>query len=232
MIMIANWKSMADESQIDAWLSAYQSVPGVTQIVLCPWPYLKWIQKERERRGQDWILGAQEPGEVVTSPKTGVVGMDMLQDCGVQVVCVGHHESRTRLGLSHEAVRAATLRVMAAHMIPLVCVSGMSHEDDIAWLSSLPERLGTECWVAYEPTWAIGADTGAAPDLVAQQLAWLDESFQRRYTKEAGGVHWFYGGAVNANNLGSFVEIERLSGVLVGRASMRAGDWKEMLQCI
>ena len=117
---------------------------------------------------------------------------------------------------------------LSTQMIPLLCVSGGG--DD--WMSALPEQLPEECWIAYEPEWAIGQKNAAPPSLVEEQLCLLDEAVKKRYNGPNSCIRWMYGGAVNAENIKALSRVRGLDGFLVGRSSLKSNDWSALIQCI
>lgn len=233
MIVVGNWKSQIHGAEILSWLDAYQDVPGVDQVMLAPFPYLRWLRDLKERQlGQTWRLGAQDVGVHESLPVTGEVRASMLADCGVQIVCVGHGESRRAFALTDDDLRARMNTVVAHGMIPLLCVGDVSESD--AWLNAMPEVLPKECWIAYEPEWAIGQKHAASAERIEEHLQRLDASLKRRYNESVNicCIRLMYGGAVNIENIAVLSKVPGLDGFLVGRSSLVGSDWRALIQCI
>lgn len=235
MIMIGNWKSNITSSGIRSWMSDYQSMPGMQQVVLAPHPYLKWMSEAFMSDADGLILGAQDVGVHAGQTVTGEVGVSMLSDSGVSLVCIGHSEMRRTQSPSDQQLADRVSMVSERGMIPLLCVSDI-HEDEsgYAWLKALPEMLPKELWIAYEPEWAIGQKDAASPDMVTEHVQVLDASLKKRYTDQADKIciRWMYGGAVNAGNIKALSSVKGLDGFLVGRASLESKDWRALVQCI
>ena len=225
MILVGNWKSCILQQQIQSWLQQYRSSEYVTQVLLVPFPYLKWIAEYQSLQSQDWILGAQD---VSSLQATAAVSTDMLVDCKVQVVCIGHSEVRAAAHLSYADIKKRVQAVEATVMTTLLCIANVQDEE----LDVLPEQLTKELWIAYEPQWAIGQEQCADVNFIHDQLLSLDECLKKRYHNVSDKIRWLYGGSVNASNITALAQISLLDGFLVGRSSLKYEDWSSLIQCI
>jgi triosephosphate isomerase len=83
--------------------------------------------------------------------------------------------------------------------------------------------------IAYEPIWAIG--TGRVPtpaDIEAAHRALRAQL--RRLRGDGGAIPILYGGSAKAANAGQILGISEVGGLLVGGASLSAGEFAAIAQ--
>ncbi|WP_295803558.1 triose-phosphate isomerase, partial [uncultured Microbulbifer sp.] len=181
-------------------------------------------------------LGAQNLSEQVSGAFTGEVSAEMLVDCGVGYVIVGHSERRSLYGESSELVAAKFAAAKAAGLVPILCVGESLEEREAGnTLQVVAEQLQAvtaldlpNTWqdavVAYEPVWAIGTGKTATPEQ-AQEV----HQFIRQQLGEAGAeTQILYGGSVKAANAAELFAKADIDGALVGGASLKADEFTKI----
>lgn len=132
-------------------------------------------------------LGAQDLFQEDRGAFTGAVSGADLRDIGCTYVEVGHVERRTVFGEDDRVVALKTRAAWRNGLTPILCVGEsrrLSIDASVSRCvqqldSALPHDLAgaTHLVVAYEPSWAIGANESAGPDhvaaVVAELRAWL-----------------------------------------------------------
>ena len=184
--------------------------------------------------GSAVVLGGQDCAPAQEGAFTGDISAPMLADVGCRLVIVGHSERRHGHGEDDRLVRAKAAAGHAAGLLVVLCVGETEAERDagaaIAVLDrqlegSLPEGASAEnLVVAYEPVWAIGTGRTASVDDVAAVHAHL----RLRLCALADGgeaLRLLYGGSVKPANAGEIMAIPDVDGVLVGGASLDAGQF-------
>ncbi len=184
--------------------------------------------------GSSVLLGGQDCAPAPKGAYTGDIGAPMLADAGCRLVIVGHSERRHGHGEDDRLVRAKAAAAHAAGLIAVLCLGETEAERDagaaIAVLDrqldgSLPDGASAENLVlAYEPVWAIGSGrTASAADIAA-----VHAHLRRRASDLVEGgaaVRLLYGGSVKPGNAGEIMAIADVDGVLVGGASLDAGQF-------
>lgn len=222
-LIVANWKMAMGLSRAEAFFSGIEAANfHQASVVICPsFPLLNMV------KAHGISVGAQTCSDHESGAYTGETSASLLKDMGCSYVLVGHSERRTLFGEVDEIVKAKAEQVLAAGMVPIVCI-GESLEtyekgETQAFLReqlkrSLPED---RCIVAYEPIWAIG--TGKTPTIreIEEMHAFL---------KDEAGMPLLYGGSVNEENAEQILNISSVDGVLVGGASLCPDKFSKIIR--
>ena len=94
---------------------------------------------------------------------------------------------------------------------------------DLAGLRAAPLARLT---VAYEPIWAIGTGRYDRPEDAAA-MAGAIKRFLAQSLRVAPRV--LYGGSVGGKNIADYIQYKQIDGALVGGASLRAAEFKQMV---
>lgn len=224
--LIANWKMNGNAHQMRDWMHAVDIALGqgdsAVQCVLCPpFVYLSdTLDALLKVESTTLAVGAQNCHPAEKGAYTGEISAPMLAELSCKYVIVGHSERRAT-GETDAEVLAKAQAVIAAKMIPVICVgesravyeAGQTKDVLNAQLATLSGLNPAEYLIAYEPIWAIG--TGLTPTVVEIQAV-------HRHIKSVlgSGVSVLYGGSVNAGNLEEILGIAEVSGGLIGGASL------------
>jgi triosephosphate isomerase (TIM) len=182
-------------------------------------------------------LSAEAPGAF-----TGEVAAEMLIECGVRWVIVGHSERRQGYAESSGMVAAKAARAVAHGLKPIICVGETLHEREQGrTLSVITAQLApvfdacsadelAACAIAYEPVWAIGTGQTATPDQAQEVHAAIRSLLSRHDPGAAARTRIIYGGSLKpANALDLFSEPD-IDGGLVGGASLSVTDFLSICQ--
>ncbi|HZZ82991.1 MAG TPA: triose-phosphate isomerase [Anaeromyxobacteraceae bacterium] len=173
---------------------------------------------------------------------TGEVSAPMLADVCCGHCLVGHSERRQLFGETDELVNKKAKALLAAGVLPIVCVGETLAEREAgqtlavvgrqvrAGLAGLSAAEVGKLTLAYEPVWAIGtgktATTAQAQEVHAAIRAILREL--------AGGVadevRIQYGGSVKPENAAELMSQPDVDGALVGGASLKAEDFSKIVK--
>lgn len=239
-LIVANWKmnGLAAEARSLASELARRLRQGDLQadVVLCP-PFTTLHIVREAIVGSGIGLGAQDCHEELAGAFTGSISPAMLADAGCSYVILGHSERRHGLGETDARIARKVGAAWKAHLIPVLCVGETAAERDAGatlavvcrqLAASLPEgELGVV--IAYEPIWAIG--TGRVPtpaDIEAAHRALRAQL--RRLRGDGGAIPILYGGSAKAANAGQILGISEVGGLLVGGASLSAGEFAAIAQ--
>ena len=208
-----------------------------------PFVDLRSLQLLFESDRMPFVLGAQNCHQEVSGAYTGEVSAPMLAKLGVGYVIVGHSERRRLFGESAELVAQKAVAVLAAAMVPIVCVGETLKEREAGAtaavieaqlecvVAAVPLEALPKLVVAYEPVWAIGSGQAASPADASEAAAIVRGVVAKRGGEEASSkVRVQYGGSVSAGNAGMFMAAGGVDGLLVGTASLEPEGYAQLVR--
>ena len=222
--LIANWKMNGDAARVNAYAHALNAVlsqsPAFVHAVFCPpLPYLATAAHALPPQAR-LMIGAQNCHASPKGAHTGEVSASMLADVGCGYVIIGHSERRA-MGETNDEVAAKAEAAFAAGLTPIICIGeSLAAYDQNHTAEVLDDQLGflmklstNKFMVAYEPVWAIG--TGKTPVLAEIQA--VHSQIKSTLGSETAVL---YGGSVNAANIKEILGLPKVSGALIGGASL------------
>ncbi len=190
-------------------------------------------------------LGAQNVYFEPQGAFTGEVSTDMVKELGARYVIVGHSERRTLFCETDDLVQKKVQAVVAAGMVPILCVGENLVERDAGetlpvvrrqterGLAGLSGAAVAQTVVAYEPVWAIGSGrTPSAEDAEVVIAAIRGVIAEQHGLEAAEAVRILYGGSVKPNNIAGFCGQPNIDGALVGGASLEAESFVAMAEAM
>lgn len=245
-IVAGNWKmnkSLSEALELARDIDAYAGegpLSGVTKIVFPPSPFLHEISKVF--RNGTVLVGAQNCHTHESGAYTGEVSAAMLSSVGCKYVLVGHSERRQYFNETSEQLLQKMQQALHHGLKPVYCVgetlderkSGRHFE---VVKQQLTEVLGQfkladmqEVIVAYEPVWAIGTGETATSAQAQEMHAYIRTVLAGMFNKEtADGLHVLYGGSCNAQNARELFACADVDGGLIGGASLKADDFRQIM---
>lgn len=213
MWIIANWKSNKNIAEALDWVSQVGSqIPKIEglKIIVCPtFSALSEVKKAITVGNFPLLVGSQDLSLFGAGAYTGEEPAECLSQL-IYLSILGHSERRQNFSETDEVVAKKVARANENNIIPLVCVQG----------SDTPVPEGCKL-VVYEPIFAIGTGNPDTPENANQLAVALKEKYGQ-------DLEVLYGGSVTSENVKSFVAQLNLSGVLVGKASLSAGEFSKI----
>jgi triosephosphate isomerase len=213
------------------------------QVALCA-PATLLCRLAQALAGSDVIIGAQDCHPEPGGAHTGDISAEMLADAGARMVIVGHSERRGAHRESDAVVRSKAAAALRAGLRPLICV-GESHAEhelesgldvvrsQVAASLPLMPAAGDQAprvTIAYEPIWSIG--TGLTPSIaqIEEMHQAIRQTLIRRLGEAGARVRILYGGSVGPDNARAILAAREVGGALVGRASLKAADFIQVIE--
>ena len=244
-ILAGNWKmnKTVDEA-IDLVRELRRLVLDVegVEIVVCP-AFVALASVADALRGTKLKVGAQDMHWEEKGAFTGEVSPLMLKGI-CDYVIIGHSERRQYFGETDESVNRKVKAALAHGLAPIMAVGENLQQNEAgltAEVVSSQVRRGLEgvtaeqarsIVIAYEPVWAIGtgkAATGAGANSVVAVS--IRGTLADLYGEDvAQSIRVQYGGSVTPANIAEFMVMPDLDGALVGGASLKAGDFSEIVK--
>ncbi|RIK66653.1 MAG: triose-phosphate isomerase [Planctomycetota bacterium] len=253
-----NWKMNLDLPSARALVSELRTrLPAAPPIdvAICPssvylFPMARAIADSPIR------LGAQNCYPEKSGAFTGEISPQMIKETGCTYVILGHSERRHTIGPkgpdgrvageSDEMVAAKCRAVLAAGMIPIVCVGETLEERDkgraedvltrqlAGSLAGVDPAASMDIVIAYEPVWAIGTGRNATPEQAQEAHRHIRGRLAERFGRDAAErMRIQYGGSVKPDNALTLMKCPDVDGALVGGASLKAADFAAIIDgCI
>jgi triosephosphate isomerase len=241
-LVVANWKMNGNLARNQALLESVRDhlapLKEADFAICVPYPYL--FQAQAILQGSNVSWGAQNLAKHEEGAYTGEVSAAMLQDFGARYVIVGHSERSSALCESDVNIAAKFALAKAFGITPILCIGETLGEREAgvmeysianqldAVLSVAEGELLHDAVVAYEPVWAIGTGKSATPDQAQAAHAFIRDRIKALNPKAANSVRIIYGGSVKPSNASQLLAMPDIDGGLVGKCSLRAGDFEEI----
>lgn len=245
-IVAGNWKmnkSLSEALELAKEINAYagdKQLSGVTKIVFPPLPFLHDISKVFNDGAVQ--VGAQNCHTHESGAYTGEVSAAMLRSVGCSHVLAGHSERRQYFGETSAQLLQKMQQALHHGLKPVYCVgetlderkSGRHFE---VVKQQLTEVLGQfkpadmqNVIVAYEPVWAIGTGETATSAQAQEMHSFIRTVLAGLFNKEtADRLPVLYGGSCNAQNARELFSCADVDGGLIGGASLKADDFRQIM---
>lgn len=211
-----------------------------TEIVICP-PFL-YIEKLK-KISKKISMGAQNAYAGDVGAFTGEVSTQMLYDMGARYVILGHSERRA-MGESNTEINKKIKSALVSGLVPVLCVGESSRDENHGYfnfvktqteecLNGVSKNSLSKIIIAYEPVWAISSTPDrrdATPDDCREMVIFIRKTLSDKFGKDAIEMSILYGGSVNEKDAESFLVNGSIDGLLVGRASLDAKKFVEIIK--
>jgi triosephosphate isomerase len=211
-----------------------------TDLLILPPSVMLW-EIANALRGSPIGVGAQNAGWEDQGPFTGEISPKMLAGW-CEYLLIGHSERRQVFRETDEELNRK-VRAAFRHRLKVILAVGETLEEydagrttDVitlqmtAGLYQVQLRHPGELAIAYEPVWAIGTGRAATPQYANQTMAMIRALLGRSFGQAAAEMRVIYGGSVTPSNARSLMEQQEIDGALVGGASLKAGDFTEIVK--
>jgi len=242
-IVIGNWKMNPSNNKeaLKLFTSISKLILNIknTQIVVCP-PvlYIENINKNLKKIS----LGAQDAFWGDVGAFTGQVSVKMLFSAGVKYIILGHSEKRAQ-GEENSEINKKIKAVLSLGITPVVCFGENNRDESHEYLNfvkvqieeglnGISKNLISKIVIAYEPVWAIGKSAlrEATPEEFREMSIFIKKILNDKFgAKNIVNIKIIYGGSVHPENTLSFLEEGKADGFLVGRDSLDAKKFIEIV---
>ena len=190
-----------------------------------------------------YYLGAQNCFYKVQGAYTGEISTEMLLECNVEYVIIGHSERRHIFHENNELIGKKMSRVINAGMKPILCIgetidemnNGKTYdiieEQIIKGLTNV--KSIDKILIAYEPVWAIGTGLTATVEKINEMHTFIRKILSRLYTNNnSDKTPILYGGSVNSDNANELISIDGVNGFLIGGASLDVIKFTDVVKIV
>ena len=187
-------------------------------------------------------LGAENCADKEKGAYTGEVSAEMVKSTGAQYVILGHSERREYYNETPEILKEKVLLALANGLKVIFCIgesleerkANKQNEVVKAELEGSVFNLSAEDFskivIAYEPIWAIGTGLTATAEQAEEIHAYIRSLIEAKYGAEvADNTSILYGGSCKASNAPELFAKPDIDGGLIGGASLKAPDFKGII---
>ena len=178
-----------------------------------------------------FYLGAQNCYFKDSGAFTGEISLDMLLECGVNYIIVGHSERRHIFNEDNELISKKIKKIITAGINPILCIgetlddrnNGKAYEVIEKQLEFGLERIKSisNIVIAYEPVWAIGTGLTASVEKINDMHSYIRKILNKLFNNiNIDNIPIIYGGSVNTENADELISIKSVNGFLIGGASL------------
>jgi triosephosphate isomerase len=187
-------------------------------------------------------LAAENCADMSSGAFTGEVSAEMIKSTGATYCIIGHSERRAYYGENFEVLKNKVLLALENGLKPIFCIGECIEEREKniqnevvgKQLDGSVFNLAAEDFakviLAYEPVWAIGTGVTATSGQAQQMHAFIRSLVAEKYGRQiAENTSILYGGSCNPANAGELFSQPDVDGGLIGGASLKAGDFKAII---
>ncbi|KKU56056.1 MAG: Triosephosphate isomerase [Parcubacteria group bacterium GW2011_GWA1_47_11] len=243
-IVVANWKMnpLTEKEAEKLWTAVARNISALrkTEVVICPpFIYLSKIKKLSRKI----LLGSQDAFWGNTGAFTGEVSSEMLYLSGARYVILGHSERRAR-GETDADINKKIKSALDSGFRLILCVGETIRDEEHGYFNSVKDQLEAglqgiskdslkNIIIAYEPVWALSSTPGrrdAAPEDSSEMAIFIRKVLSDKFGREASRVKILYGGSVNDRDAEGFLTQGGVDGLLVGKASLNAEKFVNIIK--
>ena len=245
-IVVANWKmnpkTAKEAKKIFAGVAAGSKKIKRAQMVICPPTVFLGIFAGKAKKVK---LGAQNCHWEEKGAFTGEASLSQIKDIGCRYVLAGHSERRNIFGETYEMVNKKVLAILNSGLSPILCMGETAADrqegrtfqvlkDQLEkGLAGVAKKTVDKVILAYEPVWAIGTGKICEISQAEEVNIFLKKAVCEKYGRNtANSMQILYGGSVKSDNVLGFVRDAKMSGVLVGGASLDPKEFIKIAQQI
>ncbi len=187
-------------------------------------------------------VGAENCADKESGAYTGEVSAAMVASTGAKYVILGHSERRAYYHETPEILKEKVRLALANGLTPIFCVGEVLEEreagkqNEVVYgqlagsLFDLSAEEFSRLIIAYEPVWAIGTGKTATAAQAQEIHAYIRSVIADKYGKDvADSTSILYGGSCKASNARELFANPDVDGGLIGGASLKAADFKGII---
>jgi triosephosphate isomerase len=249
-LIAANWKEHPKTERRALALFgvvAKAKRPTSVEVVVCPpFIYLEEIvrafRRMPARTRERLTVGVQDVFWAEQGAFTSEVGPAMLRSLGVTHAIIGHSERRKFEKETDATINKKIALAVGDGMRVILCVGeplAVRRKGIAAAKKFVARQLAKDLKnislkndaiaIAYEPIWAIGTGRNDKPE-DAREMAVFVKSLLKK--QKRAKIRFLYGGSVNGRNAADYVQLNEIDGALVGGASLKAAEFKKIINSI
>ncbi len=242
-VIAGNWKMNKTPAEAKALIEELKPLAANApcDVVICV-PFTDIAVAVEYCKGTNIKVGAQNCHFEEKGAFTGEISAQMLKECGVEYVVLGHSERRQYFGETDATVNKRTKAAISNGLTAIVCVGELLEQRELGItnevvsmqtkiaLNSIEEKDLDKIIIAYEPVWAIGTGKTATSDQADETCGTIRAAVAQLYGENAAEKLTIqYGGSMNAKNAQELLSKINVDGGLIGGAALKAEDFSVII---
>lgn len=247
-IIAGNWKMNGSKSEINLWCKTFfqnllefekNNKENAFVLINIPDIYIDYTDNliNEYNKKTKYIkvnLGVQNIHQEDKGAFTGNNSSMFLKDFNIKYTLVGHSERRIFEKESNQTILSKAINAIKNQITPIVCIGeNLEIRENKQHLDFIKQQVLettnnvdlTKVIIAYEPVWAIG--TGKVPTIeeIEEIGGYIKTILSNKNNLEKEQIIILYGGSVKSSNVKEIVNLNSISGVLVGGASLKGDEF-------
>ncbi|PKM91720.1 triose-phosphate isomerase [Candidatus Falkowbacteria bacterium HGW-Falkowbacteria-1] len=188
-------------------------------------------------------IGAQDVAAFPLGAYTGEISTETLKQINCKYILIGHSERRQYFGDNNFVADKLENVIKNSKITPILCIGESLVErkkgetfkvlskqlSDAFSKIKLENIVNRKIIIAYEPVWAIGTGLVAEVNDIILAHREIKKCFSKMFKGDkVREVQVLYGGSVNVNNFLDLENLKEVDGLLIGGASLKAGDFLDI----
>ncbi|MHB1394527.1 MAG: triose-phosphate isomerase [Clostridia bacterium] len=242
-LIAANWKMNKNTKEVIEFLDFLDktAVSEKNDIVLFPSYLYLYLMRDKLRYSKV-LYGVQNMCWEEAGAYTGEISPTMAKDFGCKYAIIGHSERRSIFMETDEMLEKKVEACIRHGLKPVLCIGENLEERNskryeeklknqlIKGLGKLNKDKIADVIIAYEPMWAIGTGINATPTQVEDTHGYIRYALNSLLGATAAEkIPILYGGSVKASNVVELAVAQNVSGFLIGGASLKIDEFKEII---
>lgn len=182
-------------------------------------------------------------------PYTGEISLRQEKNLKVKYIIIGHSERRRLLGETDAMINKKVLATLKTGLKVILCVGEPSRnkkykvesikqakkyvknqlQKNLKGVLNLKSKI-LNLIIAYEPVWAIGAGHSDSPEDAVKMIKYIKEFLIFNF--QISNIKVLYGGSVDGKNIKNFIKYKEIDGFLIGGASLKPKEIKNIIKAI
>lgn len=211
-LLVLNHKMNLEYDQVGEYIEKINNIDTDNNLVICP----SNIYLGDFVNYCNWGIGAQNVFYKSDGNYTGEVSVLQLKSLGVEYSIIGHYERKKYHGETNKIINKKVIACLEANIIPILCFGEDGNIDNaLLELKELLNGIANINFIifAYEP---LIVDTNLSLDEIEENVNIIYNYLNELYGSIPNVI---YGGGVSKKDINSLLELDKLSGLLIGKTS-------------
>ena len=211
-MIILNHKMSLEYDQVYDYINKINDIKTEYNIVVCP----SNLYLESFLNYCNWGIGTQNFCYKSSGNYTGEVSILQLKSMGIEYSLIGHYERKKYFCETNDIIRQKLLLCLETNVMPILCFGENGNieeaKDTLDYLLKDIENINFIVF-AYEP---LKVSKNVTIEQIREDVLLIYDYLKDKYKIKPTIV---YGGGVLKDDINKVLEIDELSGILIGKVS-------------